>query len=161
MYFLRYYNQTEPLRSLILLDTKSGLPPDEYIFMENFCGDKTCDCRKVMINVASKSQRKILATISYGWEPMSFYTEWLHGDKDLAEEMKGPSLELGGVQSEYAKRLLGYFKKYTGDDIYNKRLEKHYVDFKTRLKTIGRNDDCICGSAKKWKNCCMNFAISF
>jgi hypothetical protein len=39
-----------------------SLPPDQYAFVELYCDDKGCDCRRVMISVYAHKARRTLAT---------------------------------------------------------------------------------------------------
>lgn len=48
---------------------RRDLPDDEYGLLESYCDDPTCDCRRVMLNVVSRKQSKILATVSFGFDP--------------------------------------------------------------------------------------------
>lgn len=110
----------------------NSFPKGEYIILENYCNDKDCDCRKVMINIVKEDE--IFATIGYGWEKVEYYQEWVR-DKKLGIEMKGPSFEVAGKQSEYAKNILIFLKSYIlKDPIYIKRLKKHYKLFKDKIK---------------------------
>lgn len=68
--------------------------------------------------------------------------------------LKGPALELGGIQSEFAEILLKKFKDIVEDENYRERLKEHYHLFKKRLKKIQDEDLCLCGSSKRWKDCC-------
>ena len=89
-----------------------GVPRGEYMLLENYCTDKSCDCRKVMINVVEvKPPRRILATIGYGWESVEFYTKWMYGDEKIARSITGAYLELGGIQSQYASIFWRYLKR--------------------------------------------------
>ena len=110
----------------------SNFPPGQYYFLESYCNDKKCDCRKVMIMVVNKNRP--IATIGFGWEGINFYEKWI-GDKETAKIMKGPSLELGGIHSEFANRFLKFFKeKILTDKPYIERIKTHYKIFKTRLR---------------------------
>jgi|SRR3989344_134025 len=105
-----------------------NFPKGQYLLLENYCIDKKCDCRKVMINFIKEN--KIFATICYGWEDLKYYEKFI-GDKELAKYMFGASLELGGQQSEYAKYFLAFFKDVIlKDKFYVDRLKKHYKLFK-------------------------------
>ena len=93
MYFTPFYfedqdGEPNKLRQIMVLQDGLDLPPDTYIFLENYCIDKNCDCRKAMINAISKTNQKILGTFTYGCEKLGYYTKWLHGDKELATELK-------------------------------------------------------------------------
>ena len=61
-----------------------GLPDGEYGFIEFYCDDPGCDCRRVVINVmCSTTGPRIWASINYGWESLYFYERWM-GDKTCA-----------------------------------------------------------------------------
>ena len=54
-------------RSVAVYQARQGLPVDDYAFVEHFCNDPGCDCRRVLFKVMSKSQLgEILATINFG-----------------------------------------------------------------------------------------------
>lgn len=156
-------------------DNQFDLPAGDYLILENYCMDPECDCRKVMINIVkADDSMEFLATISYGWEDLKFYRQWLKGDTESAKEMKGPSLELGGKQSEHAQGCLALFEDFlTQHPEFTEQVKKHYFLFKetdlnespwgdisaegqpiAKNKT-GRNDLCPCGSGKKFKKCCL------
>jgi hypothetical protein len=156
-------------RSITLLSGYKKLPKGEYGFVESYCNDPKCDCRRVFLNVISPQfEGEILATINYGWEDIEFYKKWMMGP-DYVDELKGPSLAPGMKQSKLAKDLLELFKdEVLSDRNYVKRLKRHYEMFKESIKNkkqerlkneskekIGRNAPCPCGSGKKYKNCCM------
>ncbi len=76
------------------VESQGDLPEGMYALVEFFCPDPTCDCHRVMLNIACEEQlaRGYLATISYGF------------DRD--EEMAGPYLDPLHPQSEYSEALL-------------------------------------------------------
>ena len=115
-------------RGITIMSEEEGLPKGEYFFLESYCNDPKCDCRRVFINVLYKD--KILATIGYGWEEVKFYEQWM-GDPDLAPNMKGPILELTGQHTQYSETLLELFNKVIlKDNKYINRLKMHYKMFK-------------------------------
>ena len=62
------------------------LPADEYIYLEFYCDDLKCDCRRVFLQVIAKGQPgKVFASISYGWEKESFYRKRMPWDPDEAK----------------------------------------------------------------------------
>jgi len=158
-------------RVLTILQPQAGLPPDAYDLWEFYCPDPACDCRRVMLNVASAKQPdRFLASIGYGF------------DRD--DEMAGPYLDPLNRQSQYAPKLFELLSEVLlHDRRYVARLERHYAMIKqaaadptdpahrklqeleaisperTRKPQpsgprIGRNDPCPCGSGKKYKQCC-------
>jgi hypothetical protein len=58
----------------------SGLLAGDYGFLEAYCVEPRCDCRRVMLNVAGRTQNRMLAVISFGF--------------DRADEVAGPFLDL-------------------------------------------------------------------
>ena len=155
-----------------------GPPPDQYAFVELFCDEKNCDCRRVMISVLANRTKKIMATINMGF------------DSDDVDA--GPFLDPLNPQSEYSRYFIKMFTDVVNDDPeYLDRLERHYVMFKEKMdrkpykgkpfeeagtvklvpseprpwkspvpsaapgKKIGRNQPCPCGSGKKYKKCCL------
>jgi hypothetical protein len=47
----------------------SDLPRRTFVFMEAYCADPRCDCRRVMLNVVDAETHDQVATINYGFEP--------------------------------------------------------------------------------------------
>lgn len=109
-----------------------GLPPDDYLYIELFCSDPKCDCRRAMFRVYSLSNNHELATICWGWESTSFYIKWLgFNDKKLLAELKGPALNAGSHQSNKSTNLLQMFSDLLlTDSMYIQRVKRHYSIFK-------------------------------
>ena len=108
------------------------LPEGEYGFIELYCVDLECDCRRVLIQVMTPtSGAKVWATINYGWESLEYYKEWSHGVDD---DCRGPLLDPVNPQSPYAKTLLEFFKEMLKDRTYADRFAKHYILFRKALK---------------------------
>src|SRR5439155_4036687 len=59
----------------------SGLSAGEYAFVEFYCEDLDCDCRRVFIEVIARHQQdQVLASINYGWDEESFYRKRMSWD---------------------------------------------------------------------------------
>ena len=55
----------------------SDLPDGEYGFIELYCNEPDCDCRRVMVVVLRpETGWKFWAAINYGWESVDFYQKW-------------------------------------------------------------------------------------
>jgi hypothetical protein len=107
----------------------TGLPPGEYGWIELYCTDPDCDCRNVYIQVVQENFPGSLATISYGWESLAFYREWMGVDKDddMLAGFKGPALAFGARESSFSDQLLRIFKETVQTDKdYALRLQRHY-----------------------------------
>jgi hypothetical protein len=119
-------------------ETRVAVFPDEddpmkgrYAFMEFYCNDETCDCRRVVLNVINESDpRKILASINYGWESPSYYAKWV-GSSDASRGMAGATLDPMLTQSLHSNFFLDYFNDVIlQDPAYVERLQRHYAMFK-------------------------------
>lgn len=165
-------------RCIHVLQPGGPLPVGEYGFVELYCDEDECDCRRVLIQVTTpQAPDHALATINYGWESIEFYTRWMHGDKEAGREIATACLDPLHPQSACADYLLDFFREIVRTDPeYVARLARHYQMFKhapgyqarwptdVPLATTfragavgpggGRNDPCPCGSGKKFKKCC-------
>ena len=56
----------------------SPLPEGQYGFLEMFCNERGCDCRRVMFYVVSDydERKHVKAVIAWGWESRHFYKKW-------------------------------------------------------------------------------------
>lgn len=117
----------------LLLPRPDGTLGDGFTFMEMFCNEPGCDCRRVIVRVAlTNDLNRVLANISYGWEPDSFYRKWASfplDDDDLAE-LRGPGLMRLNPQSEHADEMLSLFQELLEDNAYRERIVRHYGMFR-------------------------------
>lgn len=132
----------EQFKELAFQETRSitirnnlGLPDDEYGFLEAYCNDEDCDCRRVMFNVASRKTNKIVAVIAYGWESEEFYARWFrYNDPDIVQQMQGPILNPGSEQAWFAPGLLEVVRDtLLTDPAYIERMKRHYRMFKEKV----------------------------
>lgn len=107
------------------------LPEGEYGFLELYCDEPGCDCRRVIIDVLRPETgwSKVWATIGYGWESLDFYRRWSSAGSDPAE-MKGPYLDPLNPQTRYSAALLNLFRLLVQSPEYVARLERHYQMFR-------------------------------
>lgn len=122
------------MRKITLLQDTYGLPKGSYTLVENYCADKECDCRKVMINVVRiEDKPTILATIGFGWEDAEYYTKWMGGDEAIGRQMAGAYLELGGIQTDFSENCMELVRNSLRDHHYIGLIRKHYRMFKDEL----------------------------
>ena len=123
----------------VTLPANSGhdLPADDYGFLEMYCSEAGCDCRRVYLQVIAASKPAVvLAVISWGWEPLAFYRRWGHypGAEKDAKDMKGPSLALLTKQSARAPALLELAKAVLlSSPEYVERIKRHYTLFRGKI----------------------------
>lgn len=154
-----------------LQESPTGLPVGHYAFIELFCDEPDCDCRRVLLSVVDATGRGE-AVINFGWENASFYAAWLReADAQMIEELRGPELHSFAPQGPHAKAVLELAKQYVfSDSAFVERVKRHYAMFRDDVQRrprapnhvkgaeIGRNDPCPCGSGRKYKKCCLREA---
>jgi hypothetical protein len=122
---------------IIMPNHPSGLPAGAYSFLELYCNEPHCDCRRVMFLVVSDWSDEPLACIAYGWETEEFYRQWLMiDDPIMIAEMRGPSLNLASAQSSYAPILLDLAENVLlADRAYIERLKRHYQLMREKINS--------------------------
>lgn len=132
--FYTYFPEIADKETKIVQILKSGVdipPVGAYAIVESFCDDGKCDCRKVVLNVIAINQPgKILATIGFGWESISFYIAWASGDRELAKQMVDTYLEPLCIQSKYSEYFCNIVTDIVKDESFKSRILRHYQLFR-------------------------------
>ncbi|CAN5855971.1 hypothetical protein BH11VER1_BH11VER1_19420 [soil metagenome] len=150
------------VRTVVIADDPH-LPSGAYTFLDTYCTDNTCDCRKTMIQIFH--EKKHVSTVSYGWESPKFYLRWLKNtnDRELAEEMSGLSIDYSSPDLVSPKGIL-LLMNHLLDEKWISILKENYrlirkaeipENIIRMFSKISRNSPCPCGSGKKYKNCCL------
>jgi len=126
-------------RSIILpAINQFGIPAGTYVFLELYCDDLSCDCRNVYIYVLNAQTNTTEATITYGWERLKFYMDWMGIDDkndQMIKDFKGPALYAFGEQRSHANKWLTIFKDILkSDKDYANRLQRHYQLVKASIE---------------------------
>lgn len=107
------------------------IPPGEYSFVEFFCDNPNCDCRRVLLQVVSRADPGLeLLAINYGWESPEYYRRCMRWNAKAARELVKGSLDSLSPRPPYAAVMLKLFREAVADDIYKARLKRHYELFK-------------------------------
>jgi len=119
----------------VLPASNLGLPTGHYAFIEMFCDEPGCDCRRVFFYVVSSLHKEVQAVVTYGWEPSDFYARWMKDDDPhIVTDLKGPSLNLGSPQSRNAPAILDLVRTILlRDSAYVDRIKRHYMIFRKRI----------------------------
>jgi hypothetical protein len=118
----------------------SRLPGGEYAYVEFYCEDLDCDCRRIFLQVIPRgSPETILASINYGWEKESFYRKRMPWDPDAPRQIVRGSLDPINRQSDCAEELLALFQKHVLDEPYRLRLRRHHQLFREELRRQKEN----------------------
>ena len=118
----------------VIVPHKEDLPSGEYGFIELYCDEPNCDCRRVVVTVLRpETGWKSWAVINYGWESVKFYKKWAGAPAGDRSEWQGPDLDPLSEQTPYAPALLNLFKWLLESPDYVERLKKHYRLFRTAV----------------------------
>ncbi|MDI6741010.1 MAG: hypothetical protein QME74_11700 [Candidatus Edwardsbacteria bacterium] len=119
----------------ILPGSEFGLPADDYGFLEMYCDEPGCDCRRVFLYVVAKHRKGPQAVVAWGWEDLDFYAKWFkYGDQQDAMEIKGPILNQASPRTELSPAILELVREVLlKDPIYVERTKKHYQMFRERV----------------------------
>ena len=119
----------------VTITGRDDLPDGEYGFIELYCNEPDCDCRRVMIVVLRpETGWKFWATINYGWENVEFYQKWAGAPAWDRFQWAGPFLDPLAEQSPYAPALVNLFKFILQSPGYVQRLKKHYQLFRATVE---------------------------
>jgi hypothetical protein len=173
MYFELLYSvlpqvAAKQTRVLTFLEDESAspIPPGEYAFLPFYCNERKCDCRRVMIKVVDEhiNIERPQATLSYGWEPASFYKKWsVRMPPEELAWFKGPALDPFQSQGPYADSFERLFISMLEDQEYSRRFARLYAQFKWKIGMkipkdlqpwVGLTKECLCGSGELFKFCC-------
>ena len=108
------------------------LPDGEYGFIDMYCTDPSCDCRKTMIQVMHNG--KHVATINYGWESTAFYEKWM-GKSDNGDSfppMPGATIDFNSPNLVSEAGILGLFNALL-NDIWIAKIKRHYQEVKAAV----------------------------
>jgi len=92
----------------VTITGRNDLPDGDYGFIELYCDEPHCDCRRVMVVVLRPDTgwNKFWATINYGWESREFYLRWAGAPQGDRGPWEGPFLDPLATQTRYAPALL-------------------------------------------------------
>ena len=96
------------------------LPDGDYSFVDSYCTDLSCDCRKTMIHVLHGGQ--CVSIINFGWEKPSYYKEWMGVNTEAEDEitslMCGSSIDISSPDLVSSEAIL---------DLFNSLLNKEWI----------------------------------
>jgi len=110
----------EPVMTLVLRQKTGAIPEGTYGFIECYCTDPQCDCRRVRLVVVNE-KRIEKAVIDFGF--------------DQTGPAAGPCLDAANCQSPFARELLEFFvESLNSSPAWLKRLYRHYRTVRERVE---------------------------
>lgn len=108
------------------------LPDGEYSFIDAYCVDPGCDCRKTMIQVLHNG--KLVSILNYGWDSAAFYENWMDSSaKDNPmPKMNGASIDITSPGLVSTDGILALFNALL-NDIWIARFKRHYDEVKAAM----------------------------
>lgn len=108
------------------------LPDGEYSFIDMYCSDPDCDCRKTMIQV--RHNGKLVSIINYGWESAGFYKSWMGNSSDgnPFPPMDGASIDITSPNLVNEEGILGLFCALL-NDVWIAKFKLHYKNVKSAV----------------------------
>src|SRR6266508_5300944 len=101
------------VRAMIVHENASQMPAGRYLFVEWYCDDPECDCRRVFLQVFSHAEKeRVLLTINYGWESPKYYQNYMQWSAKLAREIAAGCLDPLSPRPPYAATFLRLFREH-------------------------------------------------
>jgi hypothetical protein len=126
------------VRTVTLADG-DRLPDGDYRFIDMYCTDPSCDCRKTMIHVYHNDI--LVSTINFGWESREFYRKWMGcpEDEEVDPPMDGASVDITSPDRVSPQDMLAFFRALL-DHNWVARFRAHYAAVKRKLAETKDND---------------------
>jgi len=108
------------------------LPDGEYSFIDTYCSDPGCDCRKTMIQVMQEG--RLVSIINFGWEPAAFYQNWMgsSAEDNPLPEMHGASIDITSPNLVSMDGVLALFNALL-NDMWIAKFKRHYGEVKAAV----------------------------
>ncbi len=136
--FIAYYKRFPDFPETMSIEVQPGSPilfPGVFHFIEHYCSNPACDCRRVRIVVVEGGDlSKPLSTMDWGFEMSDYYQQWT-ADEKSAEWLVAGFLDPDSPQSEYSGTCLDFLRHLvtTGDNSWDAGIRDRYFKFKASL----------------------------
>lgn len=114
-----------PIRTVTIYD-EPRLPDGEYTFVDLYCTDKGCDCRKTIIQIFHENRH--VSTVDYGWEDPQYYFKWLKASKDdeMAQDMSGLSIDFMSPDLVSTEGILALVEHLMDESLLYEHMQKQW-----------------------------------
>lgn len=99
----------------VSLKKSPHLPDGDYTFVDTYCIDPSCDCRRTLIQVLLNGVH--VSTIGYGWESQKFYKNWMgvESNKDNMPILHGATVDISSPNKVSPSSMLSFFNALLDD----------------------------------------------
>ena len=110
------------------------LPDGDYTFVDTYCIDASCDCRRTLIQVLHDGVH--VSTIGFGWESPSFYNDWMGvtPDEDDMPQLDGATIDISSPNKVSPQSMIGFFDTLL-DEKWINVFKRNYAAVKKKLKS--------------------------
>jgi hypothetical protein len=131
--------EAHQVRTVRIADSDQ-IPNGDYRFIDMYCTDPTCDCRKTMIQVFHNDI--LVSTINFGWESRDFYQKWMGCPEDhkIDPAMHGVSIDIGSPDKVSPEGMLALFHALL-DEKWIAKFKTHYAAVKKQLAETRQKED--------------------
>jgi hypothetical protein len=108
------------------------LPDGDYTFVDTYCTDASCDCRRTLIQVLCNGVH--VSTIGFGWESPKFYKNWMgvKSDEDYMPQMHGATVDMSSPNQVSPHSMLAFFNALL-DERWITTIKRNYASVKAQL----------------------------
>jgi uncharacterized protein YchJ len=142
------------------MDFKVTVDDVDYLLLDLYCLVPSCDCHEVILQVMDSEYEDSLFSVIHDVKQKTFKLDKETEVKASKEKVQAileairnqfTEAKIKGISyADRYKRMRAVFK----DFLVRKGIPQHYHPETRLVATIGRNDNCSCGSGKKYKKCC-------
>jgi hypothetical protein len=108
------------------------LPDGDYTFVDTYCIDPSCDCRRTLIQILLNGVH--VSTIGYGWESQKFYKNWMgvESNEDYMPDLHGATVDMSSPNKVSPNSILSFFNTLL-DDKWIAVFKKNYNAVKKQI----------------------------
>jgi len=108
------------------------LPDGDYTFVDTYCTDASCDCRRTLIQVLHNGI--YVSTIGFGWESPSYYKKWMDvtSDEEYMPQLHGATIDMNSPNKVPAQSMIAFFDALL-DDQWIKTFKRNYAAVKKKI----------------------------
>jgi hypothetical protein len=131
-----------------------------YEIMDLYCLNPSCNCNKVTFQIINDDYEEPLFAVIHNIKQKTFKLDDAQKVTVSNQKVQAILTEIRNKFTDTKIEGISYADRYTRmravfkDFLVRKGIPQNYHPETRLVAIIGRNDDCPCGSGKKYKKCC-------